>query len=493
VTSLPELVERIHAADPGPRTLAAFDYDGTLITGYSAQAFYDHRIRRGEIGPVELARTLLASTRGIHEDEDFDRFLELSLGAWKGRSEKEMLEFGTKLFRSNIASRLHSEVWRLVQAHQAMGHTVVLASSATRFQVEPMAEELGVDEVLCTPVEVDADGRLTGRVGGRALWGRGKADALVACAERLDADLDRSFAYSNGREDVPFLELAGFPAAVCPDDVLRRVAEDRGWPILDAKPRGGRPGPVDVARTAGMWAGLATGLGAGIGLGLLRRSRKTLVDVSVAVGAEIALQAAGIDVEVVEGEEHLWSSRPCVFLLNHQSQIDVPVMMKLLRQDFTGVAKKEAKYVPIVGPMLMAAGVAFLDRGNTKQAKDALAPAVRRIREEGISLAIAPEGTRSPTPKLAPFKKGAFHIAMQAEVPIVPIVLRNAGEVMWRSAQTVRPGTVQVAVLPPVDTSDWTAETLADHVEEVRNMYLEKLAHWPGEPVPPSLTAGSAS
>jgi putative phosphoserine phosphatase / 1-acylglycerol-3-phosphate O-acyltransferase len=101
------------------------------------------------------------------------------------------------------------------------------------------------------------------------------------------------------------------------------------------------------------------------------------------------------------------------------------------------------------------------------------------VREERVSLAISPEGTRSPSPKLGPFKKGAFHIAIEAGVPMVPIVFRNAGEVMWRSAQTIRPGRVDVVVLPPVDTSAWRRETVAGHVREVRELFLRTLADWP--------------
>ena len=94
---------------------------------------------------------------------------------------------------------------------------------------------------------------------------------------------------------------------------------------------------------------------------------------------------------------------------------------------------------------------------------------------------IAPEGTRSATPRLGHFKKGPFHIAMQARVPMVPIVLRNVGEVMWRGAQVLSPGTVEVAVLPAVDTRRWSAETIDDHVAEVRQMFLDTLSAWPGE------------
>jgi putative phosphoserine phosphatase/1-acylglycerol-3-phosphate O-acyltransferase len=143
------------------------------------------------------------------------------------------------------------------------------------------------------------------------------------------------------------------------------------------------------------------------------------------------------------------------------------------------VAKKEAANVPGFGQFFRLAGVAFVDRGNTTQAKQVLEPAVRKVRDERQSLVIAPEGTRSPTPRLGRFKKGAFHIAMQAGVPMVPIVMRNVGEVMWRGSQTIRPGTIEVCVLPPVDTSDWSAETVTDHVDEVRGMFLETLAEWP--------------
>jgi putative phosphoserine phosphatase/1-acylglycerol-3-phosphate O-acyltransferase len=159
-------------------------------------------------------------------------------------------------------------------------------------------------------------------------------------------------------------------------------------------------------------------------------------------------------------------------------------MMKLLREDFTGVAKKEAANVPGFGQLFQIAGVAFVERGNTKQARQVLEPAVAKVRDEGLSLVIAPEGTRSPTPRLGPFKKGAFHIAMQAGVPMVPIVIRNAGEIMWRGAQTISAGTVEVAVLAPVDTSDWSASTIDEHVAEVRAMFLDTLSDWPGREGP---------
>ena len=214
------------------------------------------------------------------------------------------------------------------------------------------------------------------------------------------------------------------------------------------------------------------------------------MEITGGVGADVGLSVAGVEVAVLEGQEYLWSSRPCVFVFNHQSNIDPIVIMKLLRHGFTGVAKAEAKKIPGFGQFFQIAGVAFVERGNTKQAVDALKPAVSKVRDEGLSLAIAPEGTRSYTPKLGKFKKGAFHIAMQAEVPMVPIALRHSGSVRnLRGQQTIRAGRIEVIVLLPVDTSEWTRATINQHVADVRDMIQAALV---GEPHPAQMTGDDA-
>lgn len=491
MASVDELLAKVYAAPPGPGVAAFLDYDGTVISGFSATDFYLHRLRRLEVGPLELVRTLLATARGIRDERQFRAFLDQALEPLRGRSETEMSELGQRLFKHHTASNLHHEVWRLAEAHRQMGHTLVLASSATRFQVEPMAQALDADHVLCTGIEV-VDGRLTGAVSGSPLWGEQKARAVVALAQEHDLDLDGSFAYSNGDEDLPFLQTAGNPVAVEPEDGLAREAQARGWPVLRCHTSGGLPGPLDAARTLAFYGGLLSGFGFGAGIGVLRLSRSAGVDIAGGLGADLGLGLAAIDVEVVAGQEHLWSSRPCVFVFNHQSKIDPIIVMKLLRGGFTGVGKAEAKRIPVFGQLFQLAGVAFVERGNIKQAKAALQPAVDKIRDERMSLVIAPEGTRSATPRLGPFKSGAFHIAMQASVPVVPIVMRNAGEVMWRGAQTVRAGRVEVAVLPPVDTRDWRRETVKEHAEEVRQMFVETLERWPGAPAAPVTEASPA-
>jgi putative phosphoserine phosphatase/1-acylglycerol-3-phosphate O-acyltransferase len=174
----------------------------------------------------------------------------------------------------------------------------------------------------------------------------------------------------------------------------------------------------------------------------------------------------------VKGEEHLWSHRPAVFTFNHQSSLDALVVGSLVRRDLTAVAKKEAARDPRFAPIGLLADVAYIDRKNSTKARSALTPVVEKI-QSGMSLAIAPEGTRTPTP----------HIAMQAGVPIVPIVLRNTGSLMWRGSSVVRQGTVEVVVLPPVATDGWHAEDIDRHVDEIRESYVNTFEELGGPPV----------
>ncbi|MDX6597945.1 MAG: putative phosphoserine phosphatase / 1-acylglycerol-3-phosphate O-acyltransferase, partial [Gaiellales bacterium] len=118
MATLDELLAAIAAAPEGPDVAAFFDYDGTIIDGFSAAAWYRHRLRHAEIGPLELMRTLLGAVRGIDDGDDFEAFLQMSLDAWKGRSEEELTGLGERLFKHEIAGRLHWESWRLIQAHK---------------------------------------------------------------------------------------------------------------------------------------------------------------------------------------------------------------------------------------------------------------------------------------------------------------------------------------------------------------------------------------
>jgi putative phosphoserine phosphatase/1-acylglycerol-3-phosphate O-acyltransferase len=470
-----ELLAEVEQAHGGPEVGAFFDFDGTLIAGYSAAAFYQDRARRREFGAGELVRSLIAGLDMAVRGSDVSNLMKIAVSTWAGRREDEVQELFDRLFRERIAGMVYPQARALVRAHEQAGHTVVLASSATRYQLAALAEDLALEHVLCSEVEI-VRGFFSGFLSGEVLWGPAKARAVTGFAADHGVDLERSFGYANGDEDVPFLETVGNPRALNPASGLARTARERDWPTVKFKGRG-RPGITDVVRTGAALASLGAAGGVGVAVGLLNRDRRQGANVAAAIGPDLALALAGVDLNV-HGAEHLWSHRPAVFVFNHQSSLDVAVIGSLIRRDLTGVAKKEAARDPRFAPIGYVADIVYIDRSDSRQARAALEPAVDRLRQ-GTSIAMAPEGTRSATPRLGRFKKGAFHLARQAGVPIVPIVIRNAGDLMWRGSLVIRPGTIDVAVLEPIPTDGWEAREVGAHVKEIRDRFAETLENWP--------------
>jgi putative phosphoserine phosphatase / 1-acylglycerol-3-phosphate O-acyltransferase len=475
MSALDDAIARVMAGPKGPKIGAFFDFDGTLIDGYSAAAYFTDRLKRREMGARELIDTLKLTRKKDLSDAEFGDVIGKGILDWAGRSEEQMRSLWRRLWLGSIASTIFPEGWKLVRAHQKMGHTVAIASSATRYQIEPLAEEYGIEHIVATQAKV-RNGRLTGGIVGQPAWGDGKAAAVQAFAKAQRIDLARSYGYANGNEDIAFLRSVGHATAVQPKELLEATARESGWPVLRfaARKRGSAEA---MARTVGAYGAMGATFLAGLGYHRLTGDRRKTVDFVTQTAADTALKVLGVKVEVV-GEENLWAHRPCIFALNHQSKFDMFAMMHLVRRDFTGVAKIEARKVPGFGRFMEMADVAFLDRADSGKAINALKPAVERLKK-GLSLCIAPEGTRSWTPKLGPFKKGPFHLAMQAGVPIVPVIFRNTGEIMGRNDQTMRAGTLQVAVLPPIDVSGWKVEEMEARIAEVRQLYVDTLENWP--------------
>ena len=475
MTPTDQAIQRVLEGPRGPKVGAFFDFDGTLIDGYSAAALYIDRMKRRDMSRAELLQVLRLSRKKEITDEEFAGIIDQGIREWAGHTEEQMRALWQRLWHQRVAPTLFPEGWRLVQAHRRMGHTVAIASSATRYQIEPLAEEYGIEHILSTPVAI-RDGRLTGALDGPPAWGQGKAAAVRAFCKSKRIPLSKTYGYANGDEDIAFLQTVAHATAVQPKPLLHATAQEAGWPVLrfDRRKRGSTQA---MARTVGAYGAMGLSFLAGLGYHRITGNNRKTVDLITGLAADSALAVLGVKVEVV-GEEHLWAHRPCVFTLNHQSKFDMFAMMYLVRRGFTGVAKAEARNVPGFGRFMEMAEVAFLDRGNSAKAVDALKPAVDRLKS-GLSVCIAPEGTRSWTPKLGPFKKGPFHLAKQAGVPIVPVVLRNSGEIMGRNDQTMRGGTLQVAVLPPIDVSSWKVAEMADRIEEVRQRYIDTLENWP--------------
>jgi putative phosphoserine phosphatase/1-acylglycerol-3-phosphate O-acyltransferase len=470
MTSYRDRLAEIARAPAGPSVAAFFDLDRTLIDGFSAQDVLVERALAGELRMDHLARALVAAARFAAGRIAFVEFVNGAAADLAGRADCDNQAFGRQVFEERVAQRIYPEARALVDAHRERGHTLSVVSSATTYQVEPVAADLGIPNVMCTRLEV-IDGICTGRVE-YACYGPGKAESARSFAAAREVDLAESFFYSDGAEDLPLFEAVGRPRPLNADATLAREAARRGWPTTRFERRS-QPTLVDVARTGLAFGAAWPASGAALASYLFNGSERQSRNLFMALWAELASAAAGIVVETT-GEAHLWSHRPAVFVFNHQSALDTVVLARLLRRDFAGIAKQELARVPLVGRVAGLLGTIFVDRGNTAEAIGSLASAVDAL-HRGTSIAIAPEGTRSATPRLGRFKKGAFHLAMQAGVPMVPIVIHNAQDALPKGALVTHPATIRVDVLAPIETRDWSANSIDRHVADVRSAFLRAL------------------
>jgi putative phosphoserine phosphatase/1-acylglycerol-3-phosphate O-acyltransferase len=198
--------------------------------------------------------------------------------------------------------------------------------------------------------------------------------------------------------------------------------------------------------------------------------------------SQLSLAIAGVQLNVI-GEENLTAQRPAVFIFNHRNQVDPVIAGALVRDNWIGVGKKELEKYPIMGTLGKLLDGVFIDRDDPVAAVETMHAVEDRARK-GLSIVIAPEGTRVDTTEVGPFKKGPFRLAMAAGIPIVPIVIRNAEIVAARNSTVVNPGTVDIAVFPPISVRDWTVENLPERIAEVRQLYLDTLADWPVDELP---------
>jgi 1-acyl-sn-glycerol-3-phosphate acyltransferase len=159
---------------------------------------------------------------------------------------------------------------------------------------------------------------------------------------------------------------------------------------------------------------------------------------------------AGGGILSVEGLENLASDVTYIFVSNHQSTIDIPVLFMAIPRNTSFVAKKQLQYAPFLGWYMMAAKFVFVDRSNHRAAIASLAAAGERIRS-GVNIIAFPEGTRSENCKVLPFKKGPFAVALSARVPIVPISIEGSGKLMPKNSWRITPGPIKVKFGKPID------------------------------------------
>ncbi len=159
----------------------------------------------------------------------------------------------------------------------------------------------------------------------------------------------------------------------------------------------------------------------------------------------------GVRVEV-EGLEHVAAAKTAVYMSNHQSVLDIGAIVETLPVSWRFVAKKELTYVPFFGWALGLSDQIVIDRGNRRRSIESLRRAAERVRG-GANVIIFPEGTRSPDGTLQPFKSGGFHLALDAQVPVIPVTVSGSASLTPKRSLEVRSGTIKVVYGAPIPTA----------------------------------------
>ncbi|MBI2609144.1 MAG: 1-acyl-sn-glycerol-3-phosphate acyltransferase [Deltaproteobacteria bacterium] len=186
------------------------------------------------------------------------------------------------------------------------------------------------------------------------------------------------------------------------------------------------------------------------------------------------LWISGIKV-ALENKHFLTQYKPVVFVGNHQSLLDIFLFPSFLPKGVFFIGKKEIFNYPLMGWVFRLVGQIPIDREDHQKAMRSMKKIQTRVVHEKVSAFFCPEGTRTTDGKLLPFKKGAFYLAMQEHIPLVPIIIYNAFEAMKKGSLRIKTGTIRVKVLEPIITQDWNKDNLDQKIEEIRNLFLKEL------------------
>jgi putative phosphoserine phosphatase/1-acylglycerol-3-phosphate O-acyltransferase len=226
-----------------PRVAALFDMDKTILAENSGAMYMKYRYENGDVSTWELAKGAGAYLRYKLGVLDIHAYTVEMMMEFKGELETDLEVLGRKLFAAMVVHSIYPEAERLIREHQERGHEVLIVSGASRFIVEPLAEHLGIDHVLCTRLETEA-GRFTGRLIEPICFEQGKIYWIQEFIAEQGIDLARSWFYSDSVTDLPLLELVGHPVVTNPDPFLYRVATRRHWPVrFFEEPESLPPGP----------------------------------------------------------------------------------------------------------------------------------------------------------------------------------------------------------------------------------------------------------
>ncbi len=177
----------------------------------------------------------------------------------------------------------------------------------------------------------------------------------------------------------------------------------------------------------------------------------------------------------IEGRQRADAAMPAIYVVNHASALDLLLGLAMVPVGACAIAKKEMARVPFLGQAYLLSGHLLIDRSDKSRTIAAMDAVARDMKAHDLGAWLWPEGTRSPDGTLKAFKKGFVHLALATGLPVVPIVILDAPARWPARTLDFRPGTLQVRVLDPIETTEWRPDRVAEHAEAVRQVIAAEL------------------
>ncbi len=450
-------------------TGAAFvDLDRTLLAGASG-AVFSEAMRAAGIVSRELPgeRFLFELFNRVGETLPSMALTRQAVALARGRSQAAVQE-AAEVAANTLMGLVQPFAGALFEEHRAAGRPIVLATTTPYDLVKPLADRLGLDDVVATRYGVSPDGTYDGTLVGPFVWAAGKLEAVRAWADEHGVDLAESYAYSDSVYDTPLLSAVGHPYAVNPDPRLLLVAAARRWPVLHLDvPPGVAKVPV-------------------VGLELQR--------LALQFARPMFFPFARFD---VAGVEHIPTEGPAILCGNHRSYFDPAAMAVAICKSGRTVrflGKKEVFDAPIVGQLATMMGGIRVDRGT---GDDEPLQAAAEALAAGEMVAIMPQGTipRGPAffdPELKG-RWGAARLAAMTHAPVIPVGLWGTEKVWPRSSRlpnvtnVTNPPTVRIRVGPPVELKYKSPDADTKRIMKAITRLLPPEARRPHTPTPEEL------
>jgi HAD superfamily hydrolase (TIGR01490 family) len=218
--------------DPKRHIAAFFDFDETLLEVESGRLGIQWLRDRRLVPFGYILKILVANffyQRRLLSDE---RMVKIMLTYYRRKRLADFQKGADDFYKSYLKPHLAPGILSRVHYHKTEGHLLVLISGSVRYLLEPVVRDLEFDHLLCTDLEVDKNGLMTGKPAGLVCVDRHKKRLTLKLAQQLELDLDKSYAYGNHHSDLPLLETVGHPHVVEPNSILQKIAHQRSWPVL---------------------------------------------------------------------------------------------------------------------------------------------------------------------------------------------------------------------------------------------------------------------